>query len=74
MTIMEILLVLSLRHNLRQEILVPNVSWGLVSWGECDLLAVSAAGYVTEYEIKLSLADFKREWGKKRWVGMAGDP
>ena len=74
MTIMEILLVLSLRHNLRQEILVPNVSWGLVSWGECDLLAVSKAGYITEYEIKTTMSDFKREWGKNRWIGRPGTP
>ena len=52
MTSKEILLVLSRRHDLRQQILVPNVSWGLVSWGECDLLAVSKNGFVTEYEIK----------------------
>ena len=74
MTSKEILLALSYRHDLRTQILVPNVSWGLVSWGECDLLAVSEAGYVTEYEIKLTLADFKREWKKKRWISKSGTP
>ena len=54
--------------DLRVKLLVPNVSWGLVSWGECDLLAMSGSGYLTEYEIKVSAADIKREWRKKRWV------
>ena len=74
MTSQQISLVLSTRHDLRQEMLIPNVSWGLVSWGECDLLSVSNAGYITEYEIKLTLADFKREWRKKRWVGIVENP
>ena len=43
-------------------------------WGECDLLAVSKAGYVTEYEIKMSMHDFKREWKKNRWIGSPGNP
>lgn len=53
--------------NLRTSLLVPNVSWGLIYWGECDLLKMSGAGYLTEYEIKVSVSDFRREWKKKRW-------
>lgn len=57
------------RHlDFRVNLLVPNVSWGLIHWGECDLLSMSAAGFLTEYEIKVSAADIKREWSKARWT------
>ena len=52
----------------RRQLLVPRVSWGLIDWGECDVLALSDAGYLTEYEIKVSRADIRREWKKSRWV------
>ena len=32
---------------------------------ECDVLAVSSAGYATEYEIKISVADLKKDKLKK---------
>ena len=53
--------------NIRSSIIVPNVSWGLVPWGESDVLALSGSSYLTEYEIKISAADIKREWKKERW-------
>ena len=52
----------------RQNLMVPNVSWGFVPWGEIDILKVEKSMYLTEIEIKLTLADLKREWGKKRWA------
>lgn len=64
MTERDIQLALSYRHVYRSELVVPNVS---MAWGECDLLAVSLSGYLTEYEIKVSLSDLKREWKKERW-------
>ena len=60
----DIQLALSYRHVYKGQLAVPNVT---MSWGECDLLAVSLAGYVTEYEVKISIADLKREWKKQRW-------
>lgn len=54
--------------GVRRNLVVPNVSWGLVMFGEMDLIAVSNANYVTEYEIKTSIPDLKREWVKKRWT------
>ena len=39
-----------------------------MSWGECDLLKVEKSGYLTEFEIKTSVADLQREWKKKRWT------
>ena len=53
--------------NPRQNLLVPNVSWGFFNWGEVDLLKVEKSGYLTEIEIKASLSDLKREWKKMRW-------
>ena len=52
----------------RQNLMIPNVSYGFVSWGECDILKVERSGYLTEIEIKTSLPDLKREWKKRRWT------
>ena len=35
-------------------------------WWECDMFAVSKAGYASEFEIKLSLADFRADAKKSR--------
>ncbi len=63
-----IALTLARNIDFQRNLIVPNISHGFVSWGEMDLLVVSASGYLTEYEIKISIADLKREWGKKRWT------
>lgn len=55
---------LSAHFNPRQNLIVPNVSWGL-NIHECDLLILSKAGYATEVEIKVSLSDLKRDLKKK---------
>ncbi len=47
----------------RQNIIVPNVSWGL-GIHECDLLIASKSGWATEIEIKVSRADLKKDAGK----------
>ena len=48
----------------RRYLCVPNLSWGLDIDGEADLVALSAAGYLTEVEIKISVSDFRRDAGK----------
>jgi hypothetical protein len=49
--------------SIRQhECIVPNV-FAAYSW-ESDVLSITRAGYVHEYEIKVSLADFKKDAGK----------
>ena len=59
--------VLVARHaDINRNFVIPNVSHSFFPW-ETDVLALSAAGYATEYEIKVSVADFKREWRKERW-------
>ena len=44
----------------RQNLIVPNVHWGM-NMHECDLLVVSKAGYCTEVEIKVTRADLRRD-------------
>lgn len=63
--------------NFRQNIVVPNVSFGIVRYWrendatkydelhECDVLKVTPSGYATEYEIKVSKSDFKADIKKK---------
>lgn len=47
----------------RQNIIVPNISWG-AGLHECDLLVLSKAGYATEVEIKISRSDLKKDASK----------
>lgn len=48
----------------RQNIIVPNVSWG-INIHECDLLIIRKSGCGIEVEIKISKADLKKD-GEKR--------
>ena len=50
--------------NYRQNLIVPNISWGM-DIHECDLLIVTKSGYATEVEIKISRADLKKDAFKK---------
>jgi hypothetical protein len=38
----------------------------LYKWHECDFISVTKAGYLTEYEIKVSKHDFKRDFIDKK--------
>jgi hypothetical protein len=49
--------------NYRQNIIVPNISWGL-NLHECDLLVLRKSGYATEIEIKISKSDLKADLKK----------
>jgi hypothetical protein len=51
--------------NIRQNLIVPNVSWGMNGMHECDLLVLSPGGYATEVEIKVSKADLLSDFKKK---------
>ena len=55
--------------GVRQNLIVPNVSWGLDFGHEIDLLKVSQSGYATEIEIKVSKQDIIRDKSKKKWMG-----
>jgi len=50
-----------------QNIIVPNVMWGFFNYGsESDLLVLTTSGYLYEVELKISLADLKNDFKKKR--------
>lgn len=50
--------------NPRQNLVIPNISWGL--WiHECDLLVMSKSGYLSEIEIKISVSDLKKDREKR---------
>lgn len=64
--------------NIRQNLVIPNVSFGMVRYlnddiknreydllHECDILKVTPSGFATEYEIKVSKSDFKADMKKK---------
>ena len=50
--------IFGIRKNL---IVIPNVSYGFLLWGEADLIAVTKSGYAIEGEIKASLSDLKAD-------------
>jgi len=49
----------------RQNVIVPNVSWGLGLNHECDLLILNSKNKFTEVEIKISKADLKADFKKQ---------
>lgn len=63
-TCLEIESIVARLWGYRQNIIVPNVSWG-AGVHECDLLILSKAGYATEIEIKISKKDLKKDSEKK---------
>lgn len=50
--------------KIRQNLIVPNVHWGL-QLHECDILLLTKTGYAMEVEIKVSKHDLKND--KKKW-------
>jgi hypothetical protein len=64
-TTLEIEWAIAFKHfGIRTHIIIPNVSWGF-NIHECDLLVISKLGYLTEVEIKISLADLKKDKEKR---------
>jgi hypothetical protein len=64
---MEVALIKS--FNPRQNIIVPNVSWGMHDTHyrqlhECDIIVLSMSNYATEIEIKISKADLIKDRSK----------
>jgi hypothetical protein len=54
----------------RQNLIVPNVAWGMHDQHyhplhECDVLILSSSGYATEVEIKISKADLLKDASKR---------
>ena len=60
----EIELAIANHMNIRTNVIVPNISWGLLPH-EADLIILSSKGYLTEIEIKVSVSDLKADKLKK---------
>jgi hypothetical protein len=64
--------VIYLRNHKRFRVLMPNYT--PAGWWECDMFGVTKAGYFHEFEIKLTVTDFRKDAKKKRqdswqWIG-----
>jgi hypothetical protein len=58
----------SLFYDLQKKSEIVITNFTPKNWWECDIWAVSKSGYATEYEIKISRADFKKDVEKERRV------
>jgi hypothetical protein len=56
----------------RNYLVIPNVSWGFLSY-EADMLVVSKSRYCTEIEIKISVADWKKDFEKRKHLNGRSD-
>ena len=61
--------------GIRQNVIVPNISWGLRGLNhECDLLLLRDSGFAEEIEIKVSASDIRRDLTKGGGRGHARSP
>jgi len=51
----------------RQNLIVPNVSWGFGISYEADMFLVRPSNFIEEIEIKVSMADLKKDKLKDKW-------
>ena len=58
---LEMEVALSKFFNPRQNIIVPNISWGMGGHHECDLMVLTQCNFAYEVEIKVSAADLKAD-------------
>jgi hypothetical protein len=66
MTANDIEIAVAEHFNYRQNLIVPNVSWGLNELGhEADMLILRPSGWLTEIEIKIRGSDIHMEKHKK---------
>lgn len=64
LTIDEIELGVAYAFGIRNNVIVPNVSWGFFATHEADLVIINRSGYMTEVEIKRSWQDFLNDFKK----------
>lgn len=62
-TTLEMEIALADYFGIRQNLIVPNVSWGM-GIHECDLFVLTQAGYGREVEIKISKSDLIKDKNK----------
>lgn len=58
-------LLLAESFDYRQNVIVPNVSWGMNLPYEADMVVLRKSGYAIEIEIKISAADIKADLQKR---------
>ena len=63
-TTLEIEIAVADYFGIRQNLIIPNVSWAL-GLHECDLLVITKSGYAYEIEVKVSKADLMRDLKKR---------
>lgn len=51
--------------DIRRNLIIPNVSWGLFNYHEADLLVLFPSGWCSEVEIKVSSQDIKKDLEKR---------
>ena len=62
----EVELAVATFFGIRQNLIIPNVSWGFAGlYYEADLVVVTKAGYAKEIEIKVSRGDLIKDKEKK---------
>ena len=64
-SLIEMEIAISELYGIRQHIIVPNISWGLIGMHEMDLAIVTRAGCLKEVEIKRSFQDLKADFKKR---------
>lgn len=61
----------------RRNFVIPNYTPS--GWWECDVMELTKAGYMAEYEVKLTVSDFKQDahkgpdHRKRHWAKMRGE-
>jgi hypothetical protein len=64
LSLFEIELAVARKFGIRENIIVPNISWGF-NCHECDLFIIKKSGFAVEIEIKRSINDLKADFKKK---------
>lgn len=64
-TAQQIELAVADHFNVRKNLIVSNVSWGLFKYHEADLLVLTPSNWCSEVEIKVSSSDIKKDLEKK---------
>ncbi|MEN6388850.1 MAG: hypothetical protein ABFD04_00405 [Syntrophomonas sp.] len=69
MTTLDLEIAMIKASHIRRNIVVPNVSWGMVNNNgtlhECDIVVLTPYGYATEIEIKISKGDLLQDMNKR---------
>ena len=72
-TALEVESAVSLFFGIRETVMVPNVSWGLLNH-EADMVVLKPSGWAEEVEIKVSASDIKADLKKNRGRGHMRSP